>query len=106
MSEINLKLDLLQKVQVHYIELGEMKTSFGEVAYDYNNGFYDIKLEDGSFKQFQEKDIYPVSAMRKTVIEDTPSEDRDDDEDEVVSVDERVFTASEVMELIKKALEV
>lgn len=103
--EINLNYEIGRDVKIHYFELGEPKIERGVVAHNYNNGYYDVELMNGNIKQIRAEDIYPL-AQREAIINETPSSDSDTEEDEVASVDERVYTSSEVMEIIKKALEV
>lgn len=55
-----------QEVNVTYAENGQEFNSPGKIAWDYNNGIYDVELEDGKVIPQHEANIFPIAGFIQT----------------------------------------
>ncbi len=55
-----------QEVNVTYAENGQEFNSPGKIAWDYNNGIYDVELEDGRVIPQHEANIFPIAGFIQT----------------------------------------
>lgn len=55
-----------QEVNVTYAENGQEFNSPGKIVWDYNNGIYDVELEDGKVIPQHEANIFPIAGFIQT----------------------------------------
>ncbi len=61
-----MKFIMGQEVNVTFAENGQEFNKNGKIAWDYNNGIYDVEIEDGKVIPQHEANIFPIAGFIQT----------------------------------------
>lgn len=61
-----MKFIMGQEVNVTFAENGQQFNKNGKIAWDYNNGIYDVEIEDGKVIPQHEANIFPIAGFIQT----------------------------------------